>query len=88
MVLLLIQPHQREPQSDSRSSISCLSPVQKISYRSRYVANGSFTYTMTHQREPQSDSRSSISRLSPVQEISYRSRYVANGSFTYTTSST
>ena len=31
MVLLLIQPHQHEPQSDSRSSISRLSHVQKQS---------------------------------------------------------
>ena len=88
MVLLLIQPHQHEPQSDSRSSISRLSHVQKQSAIEVGMLQMVLLLIQPHQHDPQSDSRSSISCLSPVQKINYRSRYVANGSFTYTTSST
>ena len=63
MVLLLIQPHQHDPQSDSRSSISRLSPVKKSAIEVGMLQMV-LLFIQPHQHEPQSDSRSSISTKS------------------------
>ena len=56
MVLSLIQPNQREPQSDSRSSISRLSPVKKSAIEVGMLQMV-LLLIQPHQHDPQSDSR-------------------------------